>query len=1300
MSERRTRRDLRLFLVAALAWLLVSTGCSDDSGTAPVDPAQDVGDNRDATDDTSGLDANPADAVDLDAAPDASNEDTSPIDDVDPEIPSDLGTPCDNDDDCVQGLCVPAAQGSVCSEVCGSTADCGEGWVCAPRTDDGNGQSWCWPDLVLPCSACESSADCGSASDACVELEGQTGCALDCSQRACPPGYVCAEVESVEGSTSVQCLPQIGTCSGCLDRDGDGYGIGADCLGPDCDDDNALVYPSAPELCDGIDNSCDGIVDTIVESCYTGPEGTEGVGECTGGFRTCTEGAWSECTDEVTPTAEVCDGRDNDCDGTIDGFDEACYSGPAGTDGVGVCRAGVRTCTDGSYSACTGEVLPSQEVCDGQDNDCNGQTDDYEEVCYTGPAATRGVGICQTGLRTCLPDGTGLGACEGQVLPRQEQCNNLDDNCDGTVDNFTETCYDGPDGTVGVGLCRAGTRLCTDGEWGSCQGQVLPETEVCDGRDNDCSGQADEGCECIDGTTQSCYSGPEGTAGAGICRAGTQTCSGGSWGACLGEILPAPEVCDGLDNDCNGVADDNLTRSCYDGPAGTLDVGTCSAGTQACTFGVWSSCQGQVLPSEEVCDGQDNNCDGTIDSISRSCYSGPDGTAGVGICREGSQLCSLGSWGSCSGEVLPAAAETCGNGLDDTCSGAVDDGCVASVDRAASTVTLTSQCLTAGTGARLEVVAHLVDINGNPLSGATVMMTTTAGTLSAVVANGATYHATLTAPAGVGSAQITVTANGQILTTRPTLTLAQGITDVRGGAAGCPVDGNLRVRVVDEAGQPLTGARVMVGNSPTDSLTGWFDGPPDGPNTATTNANGYAVFTDFGGVLRSSATVTAAANGYRYLTMVSVDASDFVLPIERIEPVVSRGTFTGTMSPLSAPSGDPVELGIQLPDLAIETLATFSLTELLGDNQCYAAGGLIGNTRLPSNVYIPQQCAATFIGICAQNLPRKDFRSAPIPYGPNRLMGLAGSVPGSALSGEITAALGQVTFRSLGVANVDVNAPGPTTQNISNLTNLSANATCNIANHPPASDIFCAAIGDWNSGTDANLRVGEGKLFLQGFRTVNSATQGATFSITGIPTIANSGAFTGIEYAGAAIATYLDEARAGIPAGTEKGISVILERGGTVPNASGGAMTFNNFLPIRPLTRDGRTFELAPLGAGSHPTAHYTRVAINRVISETYTACTAGDSTRATTRELWRIYVPGDVNDFTLPTLDLDWPGGELEGDLQGLFDPEATAENDRLAWQSLTVHEGLTQSFVWDRIRLRTFRSGLTHISVNSSDF
>jgi len=125
----------------------------------------------------------------------------------------------------------------------------------------------------------------------------------------------------------------------CSDNDNDSYYAHdpANCpYGNDCDDSDPEVHPGAAEICNEKDDDCDGVADNITRSCYTGPAGTNGVGICHGGTQTCVNGTWSDCLEEVTPVKEVCnDGLDNDCDGSTDKKDSDCKSSGGGYHGRG-----------------------------------------------------------------------------------------------------------------------------------------------------------------------------------------------------------------------------------------------------------------------------------------------------------------------------------------------------------------------------------------------------------------------------------------------------------------------------------------------------------------------------------------------------------------------------------------------------------------------------------------------------------------------------------------------------------------------------------------------------------------------------------------------------------------------------------------------------------------------------------------------------------------------------------------------------------------------------------------------------
>ena len=141
----------------------------------------------------------------------------------------------------------------------------------------------------------------------------------------------------------------------------------------------------------------------------------------------------------------------------------------------------------------------------------------------------------------------------------------------GTTGSTTETectpgavedCYTGPAGTEDVGVCKGGTRTCADsGKWGLCLDQITPLVETCaTPADEDCDGQVNEGgdqCVCVPGSTGSCYGGPAGSDGVGICLAGSAICAedGLGYGPCEGQVLPSIESCLAPeDENCDGVA--------------------------------------------------------------------------------------------------------------------------------------------------------------------------------------------------------------------------------------------------------------------------------------------------------------------------------------------------------------------------------------------------------------------------------------------------------------------------------------------------------------------------------------------------------------------------------------------------------------------------------------------------------------------------------------------------------------------------------------------------------------------------
>ena len=521
-----------------------------------------------------------------------------------------------------------------------------------------------------------------------------------------------------------------------LDADADGFAL-AD---GDCNDNNPETFPGASEVCDGIDQDCDSVVDEDHGRLWYLDADGDGYGDDETWAESCTleltnyvldAGDCSDMDPSVNPGAdEVCDGVDQNCDGQIDEALTAAWYLDADGDGYGDPETGVEGCAspgsgyvDNDFDCDDGDAFANalaDDVCDGRDNDCDGAVDEAPDLIWYADTDQDGFGDPDAASVACsVPDGhvgSGTDCDDGDaaISPgAQEICDGLDNDCDGASDVdaldaptwYQDADGDGYGGALTLAACLQppgyadNTLDCEDAD-----ASLRPGAdEYCDGVDNNCDGTVDED-SALDASTWYADLDADGYGDSSNSMASCAQPSGTSADATdcddgrASSFPGADELCDTRDNDCDGAVDES---GAIDEPSWYADLdgdgyGDSSTRTQSCTQPSGTSsdaldcndADASISPSAaEICDGIDNDCDGETDPDSSTdaltWYVDADGDGyGSSDSGEGASCDQPTGYASDDSDcddvdslINPGATEVCDDGIDDDCSGVADDTC-------------------------------------------------------------------------------------------------------------------------------------------------------------------------------------------------------------------------------------------------------------------------------------------------------------------------------------------------------------------------------------------------------------------------------------------------------------------------------------------------------------------------------------------------------------------------------------------------------------------------------------------------
>ena len=694
--------------------VLANKDISDDSGWTDW-----LGDTSAHADKMSLTDQPGSDVPSSEVADGTDSMDWGTISDLPPAdasvVPGEPGWPCDSPEDCLEPFCLDGADGKVCSTVC--VEECPFDWLCKEYPPAQPDLLYvCIPPATSVCRPCLVNGDCLvhdlDYGERCVNF-GAAGafCSLTCGgEEGCADGFECKSLATVHGEDIAACVPlnggecscrveyvNAGAWTECYEANSAGICWGQRlCTGAGLSSCDAAI--PAPEDCNGEDDNCDGQVDEeiLADICLN----KNNQGSCFG-EKLCVDGNWS--CDAKVPEAEICDGKDNDCDGDVDEtFADSdgdgladCLTDDADGDGV---KNQVDNCPfvanaeqkdadldtignacdpddDNDQYADADDCAPfdkavnpgADEICDGKDNDCSQIADDgFPDTDGDGEADCIDIDDDADGVL----DGGDCAPTDPDVAPgKPELCNGADEDCDGEIDEgYPDNDGDGQADCIDTDFDGDGYEDDVD----NCPTIANPEQEdldedglgdLCDGDDDgDFIGDAVDNCPELFNPFQENLDGDE-----------------------EGDLCDADDDGDGIpDVDDNCPLTGNTEQSDFDADGigdecdGDLDgdgepnLSDCSPADPANHHG-----------AAEVCDGVDNDCDGQVDEVgAQGCESwfldGDQdgyGAAKAPICLCGAEfLYTATEPGDCNDAndaIYPGAEEVC-NGLDDNCDAVVD----------------------------------------------------------------------------------------------------------------------------------------------------------------------------------------------------------------------------------------------------------------------------------------------------------------------------------------------------------------------------------------------------------------------------------------------------------------------------------------------------------------------------------------------------------------------------------------------------------------------------------------------------